>query len=84
TKGAEIMQAIESANVSCVKTVRGKGMMIGIEVDAKAADLFQACMAAGLLICYAKTNVLRLAPPLTTPDEDLEKGLGILLDVLKS
>ena len=84
TKGAEVMQAIENAGISCIKAVRGKGLMIGIEVDAKAADLFQACMSAGLLICYVKPNVLRLAPPLTTPDEDLEKGLGILLDALKS
>ena len=82
-KGEQIMQAIRDARLVCVKEVRGKGLMIGIEVDKPASEVFKACMARGLLICYAGKTVLRLAPPLITPDEDIDKALAILIDVLK-
>ena len=40
-------------------------------------------MAKGLLVCYAQEHVLRLAPPLNTPDDVLAKGMDILMDVLR-
>ena len=83
-KGRQIMQAIRDARLACVKEVRGKGLMIGIEVDKPASEVFKACMARGLLICYAGKTVLRLAPPLITSDEDIDKALAILIDLLKT
>ena len=83
TKGEQIMQTIRDANIPCVTDVRGAGFMIGIEIDKPALDVFKAAMAAGLLICLAGTNVVRLAPPLTIEDDLLEKGLNILIDLLK-
>jgi len=84
TKGEQIMQAIRDASVGCVRDVRGAGFMIGIELDKSAAEVFGAAMARGLLVCYAQETVLRLAPPLTIEDDVLEKGLEILLDVLRA
>ena len=83
-KGRLLMQAIRDANIGCVKEVRGKGLLIGVELDKPAKDVFLAAMEAGLLVCYAGRNVLRLAPPLTIADELLSRGLEILCDVLKS
>jgi len=82
-KGAELAQAVRDAGVSCVKEVRGKGMMIGIQIDKPAADIFKAALDAGLFICYAGTDVLRLAPPLVTPDDLLSKGLDLLLAAMR-
>ncbi len=67
-----------------IKEVRGKGMMIGIvlEDDIAAKDIANACLANGLLILTAKT-LLRLLPPLTISDDELEKGLAILETTLK-
>lgn len=84
TKGQEVIKAIAAAEIGCVKGVRGKGLMIGIELDRPASDIFLACMDAGLLICYAGTSVVRLAPPLVIEDGLLQKGVEILIDVLKS
>ncbi len=61
---------------------RGVGFMIGIELESKErAEAVQArCLADGMivLICGPGENVLRLIPPLTASDEELDLGLGIL------
>ena len=82
-KGEQIMGAIRDAKVGPVKQVRGKGMMIGIELDAPARETFLKAMDRGLLVCYAGQKVLRLAPPLIVSESDLAAGLEILIDVLK-
>jgi acetylornithine/N-succinyldiaminopimelate aminotransferase len=58
--------------------------MIGIELDKPGKDIVAACLARGLLINCTQETVLRLAPPLTTPDGLTSKGLRILIDVLKT
>jgi predicted acetylornithine/succinylornithine family transaminase len=85
-KGEGILQAIQDAGASCVREARGKGLMIGVVIDEQAAaakDIMMSCMEHGLLVCIAKHNVLRLAPPLITPDDDIDKGMEILLRVLR-
>ncbi|MFP4217112.1 MAG: aspartate aminotransferase family protein [Phycisphaerae bacterium] len=85
TKGAKVVEMIESANLSCVSDVRGKGLMVGMKLDdAKPAkDVMLACLERGLILCIAKQNVVRIAPPLVTAEADIEKGVGILIDVLR-
>jgi 4-aminobutyrate aminotransferase len=65
-----------------VLQVRGMGLMIGVElVDAAAAEAVQKrCLDDGLIVltCGPADNVVRLAPPLTLGDEELEHGLDIL------
>lgn len=63
-----------------VKEVRGQGLIIGIELDIPAGQLVDACRSSGLLILTAgKGNVLRLVPPLTISEQELEAGAEILL-----
>jgi len=85
-KGQQVMQSIRQAGIACVQAVRGKGMMIGMQIDedhTSAKDVMTACMDRGLLVCVAKGNILRLAPPLVIDDADLAAGMDILLDVLR-
>ncbi|MCK4274899.1 MAG: aminotransferase class III-fold pyridoxal phosphate-dependent enzyme, partial [Phycisphaerae bacterium] len=82
-KGDQIMQALGDAGIGAIKEVRGAGLMIAIELDRDATDVLMGCMDRGLLINCAQQTVLRLAPPLTTPDEDLQEGLDILMDALR-
>ena len=81
--GRQIVDLVRGAGIGRVKDVRGKGMMIGIELDAPARDVFLAAMEGGLLVCYAGQSVLRLAPPLTIAADELSAGMDILIDVLK-
>lgn len=65
-----------------VTDVAGMGMMLGISLDVDAKEVIQKCMENGLLVLSAKTKV-RLLPPLTITEKEMEKGLSILAEVLK-
>lgn len=79
-KGEKIRTALEKMNG--VKSVRGMGLMIGIELKEKAAkDVAAECVENGLLILTAKT-LLRILAPLVITDEEIDKGLDILSKVL--
>ena len=72
------------AKLPRVKSISGIGLMIGIEFleGIKAADVLAACREKGLLVLTAKTR-LRLLPPLTLTEHDVEKALEILGQVLE-
>ncbi|MGM0563300.1 MAG: aspartate aminotransferase family protein [Pseudomonadota bacterium] len=61
--------------------VRGKGMMQGIDLGDGAVSkaLAKACFESGLLVgpCGTGGRVIKLIPPLTIPDQDLDAGLEI-------
>jgi 4-aminobutyrate aminotransferase len=78
--------AAGAANPDVVRDVRGVGLMIGVELrDADAAAAVQRqCFDEGLLVltCGPNDNVLRLIPPLTITDDELEQGLAIITAAL--
>ena len=82
--GARAMARLEGAPT--VVDVRGIGLMIGVElVDGAAAErVQQRCLDAGVIVlnCGPHGEVLRLVPPLTISDDELDVGLGALLDAL--
>ncbi|MCK5114474.1 MAG: acetylornithine/succinylornithine family transaminase [Phycisphaerae bacterium] len=83
--GEKAMQQLTAADLPGVAEIRGKGLMIGLELEESfpAADIWKKCMEAGLIICVAKNNVLRVAPPLTIEQDVLGQGLEILIKVMK-
>ena len=85
TLGRHVLDTLAAAGAACVQDIRGKGLLIGIQLDEArvAKDVMIECMDRGLLVCIAKQNVLRLAPALTVDQDDLARGLEILIDVLK-
>lgn len=65
-----------------IENVRGQGLMIGADLQGKtAAQVANRCCEEGLLVLTAK-SALRLLPPLTITDEEIDKGLAILERVL--
>ncbi|GAB2269521.1 hypothetical protein Dimus_004442 [Dionaea muscipula] len=68
-----------------VKEVRGRGLIIGIELDVLAAPLVDACRLSGLLVLTSgKGNIVRLVPPLIISEPELADAAEILLDCLPS
>ena len=66
-----------------ILSVRGIGMMIGIEVDGKTgADVAKKCIENGLIVLTAK-KLVRLLPPLNISQAELEKGVQILIDAIE-
>jgi 4-aminobutyrate aminotransferase/(S)-3-amino-2-methylpropionate transaminase len=73
-----------AARHPAIGEVRGLGSMLAIELEAKSGDQAKAVTVAAreqglvLLSCGLYGNVIRLLPPLTASDEELERGLDIL------
>lgn len=64
-----------------VTTVRGLGYMIGIETTGNLGELVQAARDKGLIVLTAGNNVIRLLPPITLSDAEIEKGVTILSEI---
>lgn len=66
-----------------VLNLTGKGMILGLDVGNgdRAKQIVNQCFEAGLLVsaCGTGGRVVKLIPPLTTPEADLQEGLGILI-----
>lgn len=80
--GDFIRSKILSWNLPCIKEVRGKGLMIGIDVEQPAGQIQKACLEAGLCISTAGPHIIRFLPPLVIADSEIERGLEILRGVL--
>ncbi len=65
-----------------ILTVRGKGLMIGVSMDAPCAPLVLKCMEKGLLINCTNTSILRFVPPLILTKIDVDKAIQILDEAL--
>lgn len=58
-------------NIQGVVSIRGDGLMIGIELDRDCPEMVGLALDAGLLINVTAGNVIRLLPPYTLTDEDV-------------
>ena len=82
-KGAYLRRKIEEMNLPCLGATRGMGMMIGIEVkgDKTNRELAGKLLEHGLM-CLTAGPGLRLLPPLTITQEEMDEGLKILRETL--
>ena len=65
-----------------VKSVSGKGFMLGIETEKDASEVIAECRKNGVLVIKAKTKV-RLLPALNIPWDLLEKAVNVIIDACK-
>jgi len=61
-----------------IREVRGKGLMIGVELKFEVKDILMEGIKNGLLLLYSGRNILRFLPPLVISEEDIVKTLQIL------
>lgn len=65
-----------------VKSIAGKGLMLGIECEKSAKDVIASAMKKGVLVISAK-NKVRLLPPLNIPFELLETAIDRLIEAIE-
>lgn len=82
--GEKIRNTILSWNLDSVKEVRGKGLMIGIDIAQDAGAIQKACLDNGLCVTTAGPKTVRFLPPLIISESEVEKGLEIFKAVLES
>ncbi|HKE52251.1 MAG TPA: aspartate aminotransferase family protein, partial [Actinomycetes bacterium] len=96
-QGSKLFAGLRAVAERCptVGDVRGKGLMIGIELvapggkrphPAAAGQVLEECRRRGLLVGKGGLygNVLRIAPPLTLTDAECDEGLRVLSEALVS
>ena len=61
-----------------IREIRGKGLMIGVEIKFEVKDILFDGIANNLLLLYSGKNILRLLPPLVISESDITKALETL------
>jgi acetylornithine/LysW-gamma-L-lysine aminotransferase len=65
-----------------IREIRGKGLMIGVELKFEVKDILMNLMKEGVLMLYSGRNILRILPPLVISKDDITKVLQTLDIVL--
>jgi acetylornithine/N-succinyldiaminopimelate aminotransferase len=65
-----------------IKEVRGRGLIIGMELDIEGGPLVVKAMERGLLMNCTVGNVLRFVPPLIVSEAEIDEAMTILDKVL--
>ena len=67
---------------SFIRQIRGKGLIIGVELEIDGGKIVDGCLQEGLLLNCTAAKVLRFVPPLTTTKKEIDRALAILEKVL--
>ncbi|HEX8903344.1 MAG TPA: acetylornithine/succinylornithine family transaminase [Longimicrobiaceae bacterium] len=78
---ANLLQKLVLDHPTKVKAVRGTGLIWGVEIEGPAGEVVARALEAGLLLCSAGPNVVRIVPPLVIGDAELAEGVQILDEV---
>ena len=72
------------ADVPGSSPVRGRGLLLGAELDGRpSGDVAKALLDHGLVVNAVSPTALRLTPPITVSDAEIDEALAILRDVLR-
>ena len=80
--GRYLMDALRGFPGQVVREVRGRGLLIGIDIDRPAGPVVDTCRDKGLLVLSAGDKVVRLAPPLVIDERDCDRALDTLRGAL--
>jgi predicted acetylornithine/succinylornithine family transaminase len=81
---AYFMAALETLREShpCIREIRGRGLLVGVELDHDGGGYVPQAMEKGFLINCTMGNVLRFLPPLTITQADIDRLLALLDEML--
>ena len=89
-RAAELGERIKSglanrlAGLNHVRDIRGKGMMIAVELDNPCTDLIQQALSKRLLLNVTTDTVLRLLPPLNLTDDEADEIVEIVTSLVQA
>ncbi|HEU0220775.1 MAG TPA: aspartate aminotransferase family protein [Paracoccaceae bacterium] len=69
------LEGLLAAHPRVFAEIRGEGLMLGLRCAAPSADMLKAAYEAGVLLPAAAENVLRLLPPLTITEAEVDEGI---------
>jgi acetylornithine/succinyldiaminopimelate/putrescine aminotransferase len=83
--GKYLMERVEDLKEkhSIIREVRGKGLMVGVELDSHCQPIVDRARERGLLLNCAHENVLRLTPPLVIEKSEIDQIINILETIIQ-
>ncbi|MGI9227844.1 MAG: aminotransferase class III-fold pyridoxal phosphate-dependent enzyme, partial [Gammaproteobacteria bacterium] len=84
--GSYLLAKLKQLKSPLIKSVRGKGLLTGIEIDSNYISGFEFCSALisrGLISKETHENIIRLAPPLIITKKQIGIALHCIREVLK-
>jgi len=75
TLGMHMLAGLHQAldGIEGVREIRGKGLMLAVELDRPCKDILQMALARGLLVNVTADSVIRLLPPLVITDAEADQ-----------
>jgi ornithine--oxo-acid transaminase len=86
-RGDELLAKLREIDDPAIAEVRGKGLLIGVEIDPRAATAREVCeglLARGVLSKDTHGTVVRFAPPLIVESKHIDLAVEALADTLRS
>lgn len=85
-KGTYLMEKLrnETANMASVVDIRGKGLMIGVELSFNGRPVVEEMLRRGVLSNCTHGNVMRLVPPLIITREEMDTLASVLIESIKT
>ena len=65
-----------------IKEFRGRGLLVGVELNVEGDGLVSECMEAGLILNCIGHTVIRIAPPLIITREHVDEALSVIENAL--
>jgi len=84
--GAYFMERVHYDGIDSnpvVKEIRGKGLMIGIELTKPCGEMVEKALGRGILINCTSDSVIRLVPPLVISKEQIDRVISVLCEILQ-
>ncbi|MCX8043111.1 MAG: aspartate aminotransferase family protein [Desulfobacterota bacterium] len=80
----ERLEGLRKKYPHLVREVRGKGLIIGMELTIEGRDIVSQCLEKGIIINCTIDRVLRFLPPLNVPKNAVDRCIEVLDDILRT
>ncbi|WP_322799255.1 aspartate aminotransferase family protein [Thermoflexus sp.] len=80
--GAYLMERLWAAELPGVREIRGRGLLVGIEIEGDARGVTAAALERGLLLAIAGDHVVRMIPPLIVERSHIDEAIAILQEAM--
>ena len=80
--GEQALERLRAIRTALIREVRGRGLLLGIELARRAQPYLEKLTERGILALLAGPNVIRLLPPLVITEEQLERVLDVVEEVV--
>ena len=82
-KGARFQQRLRALGLSQIREVRGRGLMLAVELKKPATAVIKAMQERGVLVLPGGGTVIRFLPSILIEDAQLDQGIEVLAAALR-